>query len=93
MAKGLDIGTMYVVSSQNTEQGTVFRKQRNAFYTMNRDDFEDGFNGIGGLVSRESVTSCNYVTKIGFCECHGKRLLSSKEIQQNLNEDRLVSIF
>jgi len=53
MAKGLDIGTMYVVSSQNTDQGTVFRKQRNAFYTMNREDFEDGFSCNSPMVIRK----------------------------------------
>jgi hypothetical protein len=53
MAKGLDIGTMYVVSSQNTDQGTVFRKQRNAFYTMSREDFEDGFSCNSPMVIRK----------------------------------------
>ena len=55
MAKGLDIGTMYVVSSQNTEQGTVFRKQRNAFYTMSREDFEDGFSCNSPMVIRKGT--------------------------------------
>jgi hypothetical protein len=53
MAKGLDIGTMYVVSARNGENGVVFRKQRNAFFTISRDDYEDSFGCNSPMVVRK----------------------------------------
>lgn len=53
MAKGLDIGTMYVVSARNEEGNVVFRKQRNAFFTLSREDYEDSFGCSSPMVVRK----------------------------------------
>ncbi len=53
MAKGLDIGTMYVVSARDEGGNVVFRKQRNAFFTLSREDYEDSFGCSSPMVVRK----------------------------------------
>ncbi|MGE4158168.1 MAG: hypothetical protein AB7F75_03640 [Planctomycetota bacterium] len=53
MAKGLDVGTMYVVSARNENNQVVFRKQRNSFFTLSREDFEDSLGCNSPMVIRK----------------------------------------